>query len=357
MTGEAVHVRAVLPGRGVDVDLVAPAGRVLAVLGPNGAGKSSVLGLVAGLLRPDPGSVRIGDRVVADARTWVRPPDRGVALLAQRPLLFPHLRVVDNVAFGPRSAGAGRRVAARVAHDRLVEADALDLADRRPHELSGGQAQRVALARALAPDPRVVLLDEPLASLDVAAGAAMRRLLRRVVREAGRTALLVTHDLVDVLALADAVVVLDGGRVVEQGATLDVLTRPRSPFTAQLAGVNLVPGTLREGALRASGAAAVVLHGLVDDACRPSAAAVAAFSPRAVAVHRDPPGGSPRNAVRVRVVSLEHTGELVRVRGRTADGRVLAADITPASVAADALAVDDERVFAVKAAEVTIYPA
>ncbi|MEE6294673.1 ABC transporter ATP-binding protein [Georgenia wangjunii] len=350
----ALSIRASVPERGLDVDVDVSPGEVLAVLGRNGAGKSSLVGLGAGLLRPGAGTVRIGGRVVADAGTWVPPRERGVAFLAQRPLLFPHLDVLANVAFGPRSAGTPRRDADEVARRALAAVEVGDLAGRRPRELSGGQAQRVALARALAPDPRVVLLDEPLAALDVESATAMRRLLRRAVRDSGRTALLVTHDVLDVLALADAVVVLEDGRVVERGAALDVLTRPRSSFAASLAGLNLVRGTLRDGALDAGG---TVLRGVVDPACRPGDEAAAAFGPRTVTLHRERPAAGATNAVAAHVTSLEHQGELVRVVGTTAGGHTVKADLTPASLAAATVTVGDHLVFAVSAAEVTIYPA
>lgn len=349
----ALSVRARVAARDVELAVDVPAGQVLGVLGPNGAGKSTLVELVAGLLRPDDGEVRLGERVLAAAHTWVRPHDRGTALLAQRPLLFPHLDVLGNVAFGPRARGLSRRAAAGVARERLAEVGADALARRRPHELSGGQAQRVALARALAPDPAVLLLDEPFAALDVGAAGELRQVLRAVLR--GRTALLVTHDLLDVLALADAVAVLDGGRVVEAGPTLDVLTRPRSRFAARLAGVNLVPGRLVGRALQAPGAPP--LSGLVDPACADGAPAAATFSPRAVAVHLTAPGGSPRNVLPVRIESLEHQGELVRARGVTPWGQNLAADVTPAAVAELALATGQDVHFSVKAAEVSIYPA
>ncbi|PFG39332.1 molybdate transport system ATP-binding protein [Georgenia soli] len=355
----ALAVRAGVPERDVELDVEVPAGEVVAVLGPNGAGKSTLLALAAGTLRPGAGTVSVGGRTVADGATWVPPHARRVALLAQEPLLFPHLDALGNVAFGPRAAGAPRREAARVAHDLLDRVGAGDLAHRRPAELSGGQAQRVALARALAPDPEVVLLDEPLSALDVGSAAEVRQVLRRVLREAGRAAVLVTHDLLDVLAVADSVVVLEAGRVVERGPALQVLTRPRSAFAARLAGVNLVAGSLAgtggEAVVEADGG--LELHGLPDPACEPGSAVAAAFSPRAVSVHRAPPGGSPRNTVPVTVEALEHQGELVRVRGAGPGGHRLAADITPASVAGLDLTPGAAVLFTVKTAEVAIYPA
>ncbi|RPF27085.1 ABC transporter ATP-binding protein [Georgenia muralis] len=366
----AVAVHAEVAARGLRLDVEARPGRVLGVLGPNGAGKSTLLALVAGLAAPSSGTVHVAGRLVAGPRTWVPPHDRRVTLLAQDPLLFPHLTALDNVAFGPRAAGTGRRDADRLALELLGQVGCADLAERRPAALSGGQSQRVALARALAPDPEVVLLDEPLSALDVGSAAEMRHLLRGVLRGSGRTAVLVTHDLLDVLAVADDVVVLDGGTVVEAGPVGEVLTRPRSRFAAELAGVNLVLGHLAadEDAVIAPavnrGAEAdktspppLVVHGLVDAGCVPGEAVAATFGPRAVSVHRTPPGGSPRNAVPVRVGALERQGDLVRVRGTAATGHALAADITPASVTALDLAPGTEVLFSVKTAEVTIFQA
>ena len=233
-----VGVRAIVESRGVDVEFTVAAGEVLAVLGPNGAGKSTALHVIAGLVRPDTGVVRVGDRVLTDTSTGthVATHDRRVGLLLQDPLLFPHLSVAANVAFSPRSS---RTDATRW----LAEVEATDLADRMPRQLSGGQAQRVALARALAAEPDVLLLDEPMAGLDVGVAAAMRKLLRRVLVRDGRSALLITHDVVDVLTLADRVLILESGRIVETGSTATVLTTPRSRFGARFAGVNLVSGT------------------------------------------------------------------------------------------------------------------
>ena len=193
---------------------------MLAVLGPNGAGKSTALHVIAGLVRPDSGVVR---RRRPRARPTPPPGctspthDRRVGLLLQDPLLFPHLSVAANVAFAPRSGQRRPRRLARSPHTGSTEVDAAELADRMPRQLSGGQAQRVALARALAAEPDVLLLDEPLAGLDVAAATAMRKVLRRVLARDGRSAVLITHDLLDVLTLADRVLVLESGRIVETG--------------------------------------------------------------------------------------------------------------------------------------------
>ncbi|UYP19002.1 ATP-binding cassette domain-containing protein [Rhodococcus sp. Z13] len=346
----SLSVRARVAARDVDVDLEVAEGSIVAVLGPNGAGKSTLLGVVSGLLRPDEGCVELDGRVLTDTATGlaVPPHDRSVVLLAQQALLFPHLTVAGNVEFAPRSAGLGRREArARAAH-WLREVDATDLADRRPHELSGGQAQRVALARALAADPHLLLLDEPMSALDVTATPVLRALLRRVLREAGRTALLVTHDPLDVLALADRAVVLENGRIVEDGPARQVLTRPRSAFGARIAGTNLVTGILREDALDTADG---LVHGRLDPDCAPGLPAVAVFTPSAVAVYPELPHGSPRNALRVTVAELEARGATVLVRSTTG----IAAEITTAALAELDVHPGSTVWFVVKATEVGIH--
>ena len=327
---------------------VAP-GEVVAVLGRNGSGKSTLLAAVAGLLRPDTGRTVLGGRVLTDTAVGVvlPPHQRRIGLLAQQPLLFPHLSVLDNVAFAPLATGVGRRLAREVALRYLAEVDGVQFARRRPGQLSGGQAQRIALARALASEPDLLLLDEPLAAVDVEFAPALRSLLQTVL--ADRIALIVTHQVIDALMLADRVVVLDAGRVVEQGPTREVLTRPRSAFTARLAGLNLVTGSATADGLRADDG--TKLFGLVN-AAMAGTRAVAVFTPGAVAVYVDPPKGSPRNVIDDRVEVVEPNGTLVRVRG--AGG--LAADITPAAAVELGLHTGAAVWFVVKATEVAVYP-
>jgi molybdate transport system ATP-binding protein len=343
----------------LDVTLSAEPGEVLAVLGPNGAGKSTLLGVLAGLLRPDGGHVRIGDRVVTDRGVHVPPHRRGVGLLAQQALLFPHLSVLRNVAFGPQAQGSPRREAEARARELLAAVDAAELAERRPAQLSGGQQQRVALARALAPEPGLLLLDEPLAALDVDATPAMRSLLRRVIRDAKQTALLVTHSALDALVLADRVLVLTEGRVVERGDTREVLARPRSPFAARIAGLNLVAGTACPAGVCAPDG--LVLSGRGVEVA-PGEPAVAVFPPAAVAVFVAEPHGSPRNVLPVRLAGIEPRGDVVRLRAAARAGGPgwvdgLAADVTPAAVAELAVEPGAELWFAVKATEVGIHAA
>ena len=352
------------PGFALDVELTVAPGDVLAILGPNGAGKSTLLDVLAGLLRPDAGHVRLGDRTLAGPGVHVPPHRRGVGLLAQQHLLFPHLSALANVAFGPRAQGASRRAALARARELLDAVDAGSLADRRPGQLSGGQQQRVALARALAAGPGLLLLDEPLAALDVDATPAMRALLRRTirgstVRDGDRTAVLVTHSALDALVLADRVVVLVAGRAVEEGPVREVLARPRSPFAARIAGLDLVPGTACPGGLRTADGLVVAGHAEAVDDGEP---AVAVFPPAAVAVFAERPHGSPRNVVPVRLAAVEPHGDLVRLRAGVRDGgpawaEGLAADVTPAALVDLPVEPGAELWFAVKATEVAIHPA
>jgi len=334
--------------RGLDVSLAIGSGRTCAVLGPNGAGKSTLLEIVAGLIQPDAGTVELDGRLLTGQGVWVPPHQRHLALLSAHPRLFPHLSVLANVAFGPRSRGASRSDADVVARSWLDQLGALDWARRRAADLSTGQAQRVALARALATDPELLLLDEPFAALDVGVAATMRMTMAEIL--ADRTAILVTHELLDVAVLAADVVVIDDGHVVEEGPADRVLRRPGSDFAAGLCGVNLLRG-------RASSADEVEvpgfgnLRGVADESLVAGVPALALFPPAAVSLHARMPEGSPRNQFPATVDMLEPHGPLVRVR--LGD---IAADVTPDAVAAMALRPGAHVYLAVKAAEVAVYP-
>ncbi len=349
----SVRLSATVPERDVDVGLEVADGETLALLGPNGSGKSTVLGVLAGLIRPRAGRVTLDDRVLTDVGpdakgVQVAPHDRRTALLGQDALLFPHLDALENVAFGPRSRGTDRRTARADAQRWLDEVGVGDLARRRPGQLSGGQAQRVAVARALAAEPRLLLLDEPMAALDVAVQPALRQVLRRLLSE--RTSIIVTHDPLDALLLADRVVVLEHGRVVEHGRSSEVLSRPRSAFAGRLAGLNLLRGTWVEGTV-VTGQGLVVSGRVEGPAPAEGADAIAAFRPQAVAVYRETAApGSPRNAFDVRVTELEPRADLVRVRAGD-----LAADVTVQAMAELDLAVGSPVTFVVKATEVALY--
>lgn len=194
-------------------DLRLPDGQVLAVLGANGAGKSTLLDVIAGLQRPTRGAVRLGGRDL----THTPPHRRRIGLLRQDPLLFPHLSALDNVAFGIRLRGRGRRAARAEARRWLEHVHVGDLAHRRPGQLSGGQAQRVGIARVLATEPELLLLDEPFKALDAATTPALRTLVQDVLAESGHQAIVVTHDPADARALADTALVLAGGAITARG--------------------------------------------------------------------------------------------------------------------------------------------
>ncbi|MWV59373.1 sulfate/molybdate ABC transporter ATP-binding protein [Rathayibacter sp. VKM Ac-2754] len=341
---------AALAARGVDVELLIDEGETVAILGPNGAGKSTLLSVLAGLLVPDAGSATLNGRVLFDLAArgpsrWRPPHDRGVALLAQDALLFPHLSARDNVAFGPRSGGAPRTTAGARADEWLARVGASDLAARRPAQLSGGQAQRIAVARALAADPALLLLDEPMAALDVSVAPALRRLLREVL--ADRTAVIVTHDVLDAYTLADRVVVLERGRVVDSGPTRAVLDRPTTPFTANLVGLDLLTGTAHgeSGLLTDSG---IVVASPGERIAEGRRAAIA-VSPGRVSVATS--RSSADNVLPGVVTDIEPRGDAVRVRAAE-----LAADLAPGTVAALDLAVGDAVWFTFAAGDATRYP-
>jgi len=317
---------ATIAARGLDANITVEAGRTLALLGPNGSGKSSLLGVLAGLLRPDAGSARLGESELfevslSDAR-WPRPDERPIGLLGQDPMLFPHLSALDNAAFPLRAAGASRSDAREAALTWLRAVDAESLAASRPGALSGGQAQRVAIARALAAEPAVLLLDEPLAALDVDAAVTIRALLATVLR--GRTAILATHNVVDASMLADDIAVLHDGGIVETGPTRDVLARPQHPFTARMAGRGLIPGVRTQTGIQLPDGTALAgvsfasntptADAAFDDAA-PGTDALLTVRPAAVRVTLPTPVGPPSgpNAITATVTAVETHAESLRI--------------------------------------------
>jgi molybdate transport system ATP-binding protein len=297
-------------------------GETLAVIGPNGAGKSSLLHALAGLVDVE-GHARLGgtDLLTLPVR------ERRVGLVFQGQLLFPHLSALDNVAFGLRSRGTARVAAEAVAREWLERFGIGELADRRPRELSGGQAQRVAIARALATDPDVLLLDEPFTGLDVSVQMALRIELGRHLRDFPGVALLVTHDAIDALTLADRVLVLDEGRVAQVGAPHDVAAQPRTAHVARLVGLNLV----RDGG------------------------DLIAFTPDAVTVSLTEPYGSSRLHWHGPVGTLAPHGDAVRLMVHAEPD--LLADVTPAAAAELELVPGREVWLSAKATAVSRYAA
>ncbi|WP_084779116.1 ATP-binding cassette domain-containing protein [Actinomyces dentalis] len=372
--------------RDVVVDLTVEAGRTLALVGPNGSGKSTACAVAAGLLDAEAGRVSLGERVLDGPGAFVPAGRRDVALLSQAPGIFPHMSVLDNVAFGPRCRGASRARARRRARAELAAVGASHLAPRPGGELSGGQAARVALARALAARPRALVLDEPMAALDVTARAQMRSVVGRRAAEEGLTVLLVTHDVLDVAALADDVAVLQDGRVVESGPAARVLAAPVSDFAARLTGTAVLLGALEgdrgaprlrlasgglitgrpqeaddDAALAAPSAAPAPPPGPAEASSAPSAAlsgpGAALVPPDAVALYpvdRDSPSGSPRNALTGRVTGVERAGALVTVALDVGGGQVLTSAITTAALAELGVREGQELRCVIKAVQVRI---
>ncbi len=356
MTGPLrVHGSLVRGGFTAQLDVDVEPGEVLVVVGPNGAGKTSLLRAVAGLEVLQHGQIELDGRVLDDGAGLVVPPERrGVGLVFQDYRLFPHLSVLDNVAFGARCAGQGRAASRRTAQAWVGRLDLAALADRRPGELSGGQAQRVALARALATGPAALLLDEPLAALDARARLEVRVALRRHLVDFGGPVVVVSHDAVEAMVMADRLLVLEAGRVVQQGRPADVARRPATDYVARLVGLNLLPGrtTAHRGtvALDAGG----VLRGAPPDV--PTGARVlVAVPPQAVSLHAEHPvPGSARNVWSGVVDGLEPLHDRVRVHVE-AQPPVLV-DVTPGAVAELGLAPGADVWLTVKATEVDVYP-
>ncbi|WP_020106328.1 sulfate/molybdate ABC transporter ATP-binding protein [Nocardia sp. 348MFTsu5.1] len=350
MTGDLVaELRSEVPF--LDLQLTVPAGATVAILGPNGAGKSTLMNLLAGLLKPTDGSLAVGERQLIGPKVFVPPHKRGVAMLSQQGMLFPHLTVRQNVAFAPAAAHLPRAEVKARTERWLVAVDAIDLADRKPAQLSGGQAQRVSLARALAADPALLLLDEPFSALDVDVAQRIRVLLRGILADRARTTLLVTHDIADAVTLADSAIILSDGKIVDRGPVRELLTSPANQFAAQLAGLNLVAGQWDGDALDAG---SFGITGLTDTRPAVGDPVMAAFSPAAVAIYRTPPVGSPRNVVKAVVARIVPQGDLARVDTGVGPQTVAAA-ITWAAVADLGLVADDEVYLVIKASEVTLY--
>ncbi len=363
-TAEAAHagldaeLGIVRDGFELDVELSIDPGSTVALLGPNGAGKSTAIGALAGLIPLDRGHVRLGGRLLDEPPTgpFVGPEERHIGIVFQGSLLFEHLSVIDNVAFGlrhrPGPGGRwrgrlGRRAAREAVRSLLDALDLVELAAARPGELSGGQAQRVALARALAGEPDLLLLDEPLAAVDVSTRARLRGVLGEHLARFPGPRLLVTHDPGEAFALADRLVVIEDGRAVQRGTPGEVRRHPATTWVAALTGTNLLAG--RAGSSRVH----LDDHDLVLTAATELDGPVrAVIDPRAVALHRDRPDGSPRNAWATVVDWVEPLGRTTRVR--LGAPLPLTVDITPSS--AQALGLGPGRAIwaAVKATEITV---
>lgn len=336
----------------LQAELSVQPGEVLALLGPNGAGKSTLLRTLAGLQPLDAGRISIDETVVDEpaADTLVPAEARSVGFVFQQYRLFEQMSVLENVAFGLRAKGQPKTAARATAQEWLDRVGLGEYAAQRPQALSGGQAQRAALARALATDPRLLLLDEPLAALDAGTRSTVRRDLRHHLDSFGGMAVLVTHDPVDAYALADRVAILDGGRLVQTGTLAEVTSHPRSRYVADLVGVNLVAGTVTDGVLHTPAGASVVI---ADAAPGPSFAIIRPHS--IMLVRTVGSEASARNQWPGTITELDRLGDRVRVG---IDGPFpLTAEITVAAMDALALRPGDEIHASVKATDIDVYPA
>ncbi|MCD6243706.1 MAG: ABC transporter ATP-binding protein [Thermoproteota archaeon] len=218
------------------VNLTVPDGMITAVLGPSGCGKTTLLRVIAGLEKPDEGAIYFGDNDVTDLPTK----ERNVGMVFQDLALFPHLTVLENVIFGLEARGLLKGEALRIAREYLEIFKLEGLEERYPHQLSGGQQQRVALARALAPEPEILLLDEPFGALDVKLREELLWELRKLLSEKKFTALHVTHDQSEAMAVADRLAIMCEGRIVREGSVEEVISNPRGEFAARFLGANIL---------------------------------------------------------------------------------------------------------------------
>jgi molybdate transport system ATP-binding protein len=344
-----VHVKR--QGFIVEVTLDVASGSTHAILGPNGAGKSTVVDALAGTVSMERGTIQLDGEHLEH-----RPPnERPIGVLFQDPLLFPHMSALDNVAFPLRARGMTKQAAGEKGGPLLARLAPSVRPTSRPRSLSGGEQQRVALARALVAEPQLLLLDEPLAAVDVAARAGLRVLLRDVVRTFEGACILVAHDPLDALTLADHVTILERGRVTQAGSPAEIRDAPRGSYAAELVGVNLYHGRLRRdrggvGLLDVDGGMIAVAWPTgqsvqIDDV-------LAILRPSDVALHMKPPEGSPRNALYGRVEEVAIVGERARVR--VASSPAVVAEVTAGSIERLGVAVGREVWASFKAVEVRL---
>lgn len=364
--GSKIELVAKLPERSIDnARLEVSPGQFLTLIGPNGCGKSTLCLMIAGLLRTQ-GYLKIADKTLDEPGwhgTFVSPGKRPVALLAQNPGIFTHMSVLDNVAFGPRCQGQGRRRARQRAWQELHAVGASHLAYRQGGELSGGQAARVALARALATSPRVLVLDEPMAALDVQARSQLRARIRERTRTRAITVVMVSHDLVDIASLSDAVAVMDAGKLITQGPTTEILSTPSTEFVASLTGASLLNGTLAgdESTPQLKLGQGLSLRlaqwpqaNADEPAWQVGAKAVALINSDAIALYPQQPKGSPRNVIPVSVSSLDGDGAVVSLSLRLADGQRLRTRLTAAAIAELGIEVGTSLFAVIKATAITL---
>jgi molybdate transport system ATP-binding protein len=330
----------------LDAQLACAPGETVALLGPNGAGKSMIVKAIAGLQPIERGCIRIDSTPVDEpaSTTFIPPEHRRVGVVFQDYLLFPHMSVRQNIEFGPRNLKVTGTTQPWI--ERL---DLTELLDRKPAQLSGGQSQRVAIARALATNPRALLLDEPLAALDAATKQEVRGQLRHFLTDFEHGTILVTHDPLDALVLADRIVVVEDGRVTQQGPTAEVASQPRTDYLAKVLGVNLLRGDVYEGVMTPDGGGSLVVSTDLEGP------AVVVIRPQAITLHAKKPEGSARNVWESTVLGIETHHDQVRVA--LSGPPELTAAVTHAAVA-DLKLVPGQRVWmSLKATDTDVHPA
>ena len=317
----------------LDMWLDAAAGEVVALLGPYGAGKTTILRCIAGLQAIDRGLIEVSGEIVDDpsANVFVPSAQRSSGIMSDQHQLFPRMSVLENVAFGLRARGVTKAVAHQEARHWLRRVDCEEMERSRPEQLSDSQSRRVALARALACEPKLLLLDDPLVALDPATQVEIRRELRRHLGEFRGSAILVTHNPIDAYILADRVVIVENGHVVQDGTLADIATHPRSTYAAELVGLNLLPGSMMGGVFAVDGGATLFVAAIDIDG-----PAIAVIRPQDVSLHASKPEGNQRNTWKAAVIDVDRRAA-DRVRVRLGGPVQLTAEITAA--VADALGV------------------
>lgn len=326
------------------------AGETVALLGPNGAGKSTIVSALAGLRTLDAGLISLGPRVFDKPAEDIFVPaaERRVGVVFQDALLFPHMSVMDNIAFSPKYAGHIESDAQSQIQTWIARLQLTTLIARKPAQLSGGEAQRVAIARALVAHPNLLILDEPLASIDASARPPLRRILTDVLHTFAGPAIVITHDPTEAFLMADRIIIMENGAITHDGSPTDIRLTPRTAYAADLAGVNLLAGIADQGILQVAG------HALSISDMLAHGPTIAVIHPHSIALHNEQPHGSARNVWQTTISRVEPLGNTVRIA--TEFPCPLIAEVTPQG-AADIDAVPGATVWlSIKATEIRTAP-
>ncbi len=312
----SVEIKKKLREFDLEIGFEAAPAETLVVIGPSGCGKTTTLNAIAGLVEPDEGRIALGERVLYEGASGTNLPAaaRNVGYVFQEFALFPHMTVAENVAYGLRTRRRPKDEIEVKVGAALEMVGVERLGDRRPGALSGGERQRAALARAIACDAEILLLDEPLGSLDAQTRNQVRGELKRLLQMVGRIAVMVTHDYIDALTFGDKICVLDRGKTLQMGPREELLRHPKSRFVAELTGVNYFEGTISSA--RYAGLAEV----WIGNTCLYASSereemgnTTATFFPSDVAISLERPNGSPRNVFRTQIQEIIHLGDRVRL--------------------------------------------